>query len=107
MKNFKGFGDWIEIFRGGKQVDSAGNEHDGDQLVDQAVSSFKASEHEPPLVIGHPAENGPAYGWVKELRAELQNGAKILLAKFGEVVPEFEELVRAGRYKKRSASFSP
>jgi hypothetical protein len=105
MTEFKGFGDWIQIFKGGKQVDSTGAEHDGDALIDKAVASFNASEHEPPVVVGHPKDNAPAFGWVEGLRAEVKDGAKVLLAKFKEVVPEFEELVKAGRYKKRSAAF--
>jgi hypothetical protein len=107
MKVFKGFEDFVEIFRGGKQLDSAGKEHDGDDLIDKAVASFNAAHHEPPVVAGHPKDNGPAYGWTKELKAEVIDGTKVLLAKFGDVMPEFEELVRAGRYKKRSASFYP
>ncbi|MBF0531033.1 MAG: hypothetical protein HQK55_17555, partial [Deltaproteobacteria bacterium] len=54
---FVGFDDWIEIFRGGSQVDSAGRSHNGDELIDQAVAGFNAVQHEPPVVIGHPAEN--------------------------------------------------
>ncbi len=50
MKNFKGFDDWIEIFRGGKQIDGSGREHDGDALIDRAVKTFNAAAHEPPLV---------------------------------------------------------
>jgi hypothetical protein len=102
---FKGFGDWVEIFRGGKQVDSKGREHDGDAMIDRAVASFDAGKHEPPLVLGHPADNGPAFGWVEELKAATRDGAKVLLAKFRQVAPEFEEQVRAGRWKKRSAAF--
>ncbi|MBU0945515.1 MAG: hypothetical protein KJ804_09115 [Proteobacteria bacterium] len=106
-KEFKGFDDYVEIFRGGKQVDSSGNSHDGDTMIDQAVASFQAETHQPPLVVGHPKDNEPAYGWVKGLQTKTVNGVKTLLAKFEEVVPEFEELVAAGRYKKRSASFYP
>jgi hypothetical protein len=108
MPNFKGFEDWVEIFRGGKQVDSTGREHDGDAMIDKAVGAFSAEKHEPPLVVGHPKDNGPAYGWTEALKSVVQlDGTKILMAKFKGVAPEFEELVRAGRYKKRSAAFYP
>jgi len=107
-KEFKGFGDWIQIFKGGKQVDSTGAEHDGDALIAQAVASFNAAEHEPPLVVGHPKDNSPAYGWIAELKAEhLPSVGNVLFAKFKDVAQEFEELLRAGRYKKRSAAFYP
>lgn len=107
MSRFKGFDGWVEIFKGGKQVDSSGTEHDGDAIIDRAVSSFNAGEHEPPLVVGHPKDNAPAFGWARELKKEAMDGTNVLLAKFGDVVPEFEQLVQAGRYKKRSAAFYP
>jgi len=105
--NFKGFDDWIPIFRGGKQVDSTGNEHDGDALIEKAVSTFDAKEHEPPAVVGHPKDNDPAFGWVKQLKKEVKSGIKTLYARFKDVVPEFAKAVAEGLYKKRSASFYP
>lgn len=108
MPKFKGFDDFIEIFRGGRQVDSAGVEHDGNAIIDTAVAAFSAAKHEPPLVVGHPKDNSPAFGWTEALKSVVQlDGTKVLLAKFKEVAPEFEELVKAGRYKKRSAAFYP
>ena len=35
MFDFKGFDDWIPIFRGGRQTDSLGREHDGDEEEDE------------------------------------------------------------------------
>lgn len=105
--NFKGFDDWIEIFRGGRQIDSEGREHDGDELIEKAVSTFDPRTHEPPLVIGHPRENAPAYGWVEGLATTVRDGAKVLLARFKQVVPEFVRMVEQGLFKKRSASFYP
>lgn len=107
MSEFKGFGDWIEIFKGGRQVDSSGVQHDGDALIDTAVATFNASEHEPPVVVGHPKDNAPAFGWVKGLKADVVDGVKRLFMLAGDVVPEFEDLVKGGRYKKRSAAFYP
>ena len=104
---FKGFGDWIEIFRGGKQVDSQGREHDGDALIDRAVATFDRAKHEPPVVVGHPVDDSPAFGWVEGLRTAVEDGVKVLLARFRQVVPEFAALVEKGVYKKRSASFYP
>lgn len=107
MFEFKGFDDWVEIFRSGRQIDSAGCAHDGEGLIDQAVSSFNKNAHEPPLTVGHPRDNSPAFGWVEGLRKVAKNGANVLQAKFRQVVPEFEKAVKQGRYKKRSASFYP
>jgi len=100
--------EWIEIFKGGQQIDSAGFTHDDcDVIIDNAVKNFNIKNHEPPIVIGHPKENEPAWGWVSELKSDVRDGVKILLAKLKDVVPEFEELIRKGLYRKRSASFYP
>jgi hypothetical protein len=105
--DFAGFADWVEIFAGGKQTDSAGNVHDGDALIEKAVSTFDPQYHEPPAVVGHPAHDAPAYGWVEGLKVGVKDGVKRLYAKFKQVVPEFEDLVMSGKIKKRSASFYP
>lgn len=94
---------WIPIFKGGKQMDSAGREHDGDELINNAVKTFNAAEHEPPAVIGHPADNAPAWGWVQELKRE----GDMLMARFKDLAPEFKDMVNKGMFKKRSASFYP
>ncbi len=98
-----GFEDWVPIFRGGRQIDSAGRVHDGAALIDSAVAKFNAAEHEPPAVIGHPKDNAPAWGWVEGLKKE----GNLLLAKFRQVQPEFADMVRKGLFKKRSAAFYP
>lgn len=100
---FRGFGDWVEIFRGGKQMDSKGQEHDGDALIEKALATFDPAYHEPPAVIGHPKEDAPAYGWVQELKKI----GDTLHARFKQVVPEFEDAVKSGLFKKRSAAFYP
>jgi hypothetical protein len=112
MKDFAGFEDYIPIFQGGKQTDSQGIEHDGDELIEKAVASFSPAEHEPPVVVGHPKDNSPAFGWVesiKKVARQLKDGTtvNVLMAKFKDVVPEFASAVQQGLYKKRSASFYP
>lgn len=101
MPGSKGFNNWIEIFKGGKQIDSEGREHNGDELIKKAVETFDPAYHEPPVVIGHPKENAPAFGWVEALKEE---GGK-LYAKFKDAVPEFVDMVKRGLFKKRSAQF--
>ncbi len=103
MKSFKGFDDWIAIFKGGNQIDSNGHEHDGDDLISKALKTFDLQEHEPPICVGHPSDNAPAFGWVRDLKRK----GDILYAKIKSVVPEFEDAVKQGLYKKRSASFYP
>ena len=101
--NKKLLNQWVAIFKGGNQTDSSGRSHDGSALIDKAVASFNAADHEPPLVIGHPNENAPAWGWVSELKRD----GDTLLAKFKNVQADFADLVEQGMYKKRSASFYP
>ena len=94
---------WVEIFKGGKQTDSAGFEHDGESLIESAVKSFNPQYHEPPVCIGHPADNKPAWGWIAGLKAE--NGS--LFAQLKDVQPEFETMLQRKMFKKRSAAFYP
>ena len=71
---------WVEIFKGGKQKDKKGLEHDGDQIIEAALSSFDASKHMPPLVLGRPTHSSPAYGWVHGLKQGFKDGVKTLMA---------------------------
>jgi len=96
---FKGFDDWIEIFKAGTHTDSAGRTWTfGAADLDRIVAGYDPAVHEAPLVVGHPRDNAPAYGWV----GGLKRAGDTLLAKFTGVAPEFEDLVRQGRFKKRS-----
>ena len=104
---FKGFDDWIEIFEGGTQIDSKGRSHDGDAVIDLALKTFDPSYHEPPLTKGHPEHDAPSFGWVNDLKKGTHNGINTLLMKTKDVVSDFEDMVKTGRYKKRSASFYP
>lgn len=95
---------WIEIFRTGKHTDSKGRERVWTEAdLDKTVALYNPQNHEAPVVIGHPTSNGPAFGWVEQLK---RVGGK-LMAKFKQVQPEFSEWVDKGLYKKRSASFYP
>lgn len=99
---------WIEIFIGGQQRDSKKQIHDGDKLIDDAVAKFNAAHFKPPITIGHSdGDKAPAYGWIGGLKTEIKNGVKTLLAKCEDVMPEFAEIVRAGRYRNKSAAFYP
>ena len=92
----------IHIFKAGKHVCSAGTaiEFTEDHLK-AAAAAYDPAVHEAPIVIGHPAHNGPAYGWVGSLAEKAGN----LHASPRDLAPEFEELVVAGRFRKVSASF--
>lgn len=99
--DFFGKNQWVEVFRAGSQTSSSGytKEWTKEDLED-IVKKYDAKNHEAPLVIGHPKDNDPAYGWVEGLKTD----GKILYAKFKQVVPEFIEAVKKGLFKKRSIS---
>ena len=98
-------GQEIEIFKAGNHVASDGRAREFSVAVVAAMAAvYSPARHEAPLTLGHPADNLPAYGWAKSLRAT-DDGRLMMLA--GDVTPEFSEAVKAGRYKKRSASFYP
>jgi len=97
-------GQWVEVFRAGTQTSSSGytKEWTEDDL-NTIVKNYDSKKHEAPLVIGHPADNDPAYGWVEDLKTD----GKILLAKFKQVANGMKEAVKDGLFKKRSISLYP
>jgi hypothetical protein len=92
----------FSIFKPGKHTASDGATLDfSEETISGLVSSYDPSVHEAPIVVGHPRDNGPAYGWVKSL--SFSDGE--LFAEPAQLDPSFAEMVEAGRFKKRSASF--
>jgi hypothetical protein len=91
-------GQWIEVFRSGDYGEK-GNYTNAD--IDRMIASYNPANHEVPLVIGHPEHDKPAVGWVESLKRM----GDVMLAKLKQVAPEFEQMVRQGRFKKRSISF--
>ena len=92
----------IPIFRAGVQTAADGSTCEFSAADLQAVvDAYDPALHEAPLCVGHPRDNLPAYGWVKGL--EFADGE--LRAVPDQVDPAFAEMVNAGRFKKRSASF--
>jgi hypothetical protein len=73
-----------------------------DQDLDRLVADYDPARHEAPLVIGNPAENAPAYGWVESLKRT----GSTLVARLHQVAPAFADLVTAGHFKKRLVSLS-
>ncbi|MGB8508412.1 MAG: hypothetical protein WCD76_08400 [Pyrinomonadaceae bacterium] len=95
-------GQWVDIFSVGNHTDDSGTPREIDlTFLEQTAANFLPDQHEPPAVIGHPKTDAPAYGWTCALRV---NG-DMLQARFCDVDPAFEQLVREGKFKKRSASF--
>lgn len=92
----------VPIFKPGRHTAANGVtlEFSEEQLA-ASIAAYDPKVHEAPLVIGHPKDNGPAYGWVSAL--SFAEGE--VVAEVDQVNPEFAELVKAGAFKKRSASF--
>lgn len=98
-------GAWIEIFRAGNHISDSGESYDfTPNDISGMASCYKPDLREAPLTLGHPKNDLPAYGWVKELQAP---GDGTLLMKASHVDPQFAQMVQERRFKKRSASFYP
>lgn len=97
-------GQWIEIFKTGTHTDGHGRTKTYTEAdLDRIVRTYDPNMHEAPIVIGHPKDNAPAYGWV----GGLKRVGQVLLFKARQVIPEFAEMVRSGLFKKRSISLYP
>ncbi len=92
----------INIFKTGMHTSSNGATLNfSEDKLQGSAESYSPSVHEAPIVIGHPKDNGPAYGWVKSM--EFSEGS--LDAIPDQVNEDFAEMVKKGSFKKVSASF--
>ncbi len=92
----------IEIFRAGKHTTAAGEALTfAEADLAATAAAYDPKIHEAPIVVGHPQQDAPAYGWIAGLAA----GGSSLQATPSQVDPAFAELVEEGRFKKVSASF--
>jgi hypothetical protein len=94
----------LEIFKSGSHTAMSGETIPfSDADIAAMAAAYDPALHEAPAVVGHPANDAPAYGWVKGLHAE--GGS--LTAELDQTDPQFVALVKAGRFKKLSAAFYP
>ena len=92
----------LHIFRGGNTIDGHGTQVTFDaKTIAQIAANYNAKTHEAPIVIGHPTDNAPAYGWVRRLVAKGLD----LYAEPDQLNPDFKNAVASGAYKKISSSF--
>ncbi len=90
----------------GQHTDTSGQSLNATaDFIRAVVDSYNPKNHEAPAVIGHPQNNHPAYGWVESLSFDETKG--VLYATFKQLEEKFVKLLKAGRFKKRSASFYP
>jgi len=94
----------IHIFRAGSHTAMQGQTISfGEADLAASAAAYDPAKHEAPIVVGHPAADAPAYGWVQSLAVDGGD----LTAMPRQVDPAFAEAVKVGRYKKVSASFYP
>lgn len=92
------------IFRKGRHTASSGATLDfGEEALRAAVAAYDPTLHEAPIVVGHPKDNAPAYGWVGSMSFSEDTGE--IEVDPAQVDADFAEMVSAGRFKKRSASW--
>ncbi|MEW5821121.1 MAG: hypothetical protein AB1782_13090 [Cyanobacteriota bacterium] len=93
-----------EVFKTGYHTDASGKQrYWSTKELDTIADKYNQSTHEAPVVIGHPTNNAPAYGWVESLKRE----GNVLMATFKQLQSEFIDCVNKGLYKKRSISLYP
>ena len=102
--DFKGFDDWIEIFKAGTQTDSKGRTRTFTQAdLDQVVANHDP-DHPAPHVVTHNESYSPfAFGQA----AELRRVGDVLQVKSQKVNPDFEKLVEIGALYERSVRLRP
>lgn len=95
---------WFEIFKTGTHTASSGATRSWSEAdLDKMVAGYNAADNPAPLVVGHPKTNAPAYGWVEQLK---RVGDR-LLALPRQVEESFSNMVKEGRFPKRSISVNP
>ncbi|MFV0411476.1 MAG: hypothetical protein ACK5LJ_17790 [Paracoccus sp. (in: a-proteobacteria)] len=97
----------IEVFRPGTFTPMEGAPLTFSAADLRAIADAYDSKATPaPIVVGHPAIDAPAYGWIDSI--DYDAGAERLVANLRDIDPAFAELVKAGRFRKVSMSyFSP
>ena len=97
----------FEIFKTGSHTSDKGvtKDYSLDDL-NFIATNYNPSEDEAPIVIGHPEDNDPAFGWVSSLSVS-QDGKLLAEAPDDKLHPEFLSALKEGRYKKRSISLTP
>ena len=97
----------FEIFKTGTHTSDKGIQKDYSlDDLNFIAQSYKPDEDEAPIVIGHPIDNSPAYGWVSSLEVT-EDGKLVADAPDEKLHPDFLSAVQEGIYKKRSISLTP
>ena len=97
----------FEIFKIGSHTSDKGitKDYSLDDL-NFIAESYKPGEDEAPIVIGHPADNSPAFGWISSLEVT-EDGKLFADAPDDKIQSDFLTALKQGTYKKRSISLTP
>lgn len=92
----------IEVLKPGTYWDANGNRVDVTAAdVAELAGAYDPDLLDSPAVVGHPKQNHPAYGWMRNLRVD----GDVLLCDLIDVDPEFADSIKAKRYKHRSLAY--
>lgn len=92
----------FQCFRAGKQVASDGRELEFSEAdLAASVKAYDPAKSKAPIVIGHPKQSAPAYGWIDSMSTD----GDLMYATGDDVMPEFAEMVKDKRFAHRSISF--
>lgn len=96
----------IPFFRAGTHTDNQGRQVEfTEAALAAAIAGYDPALHRAPIVIGHPKDNGPAFGWVESIVRNAKGEAAAVPAQLNN---DFAEGVAAGTWYPRSASwYSP
>ena len=97
----------FEIFKTGTHTSDKGVTKDYSlEDLNFIADSYNPDEDEAPIVIGHPVDNSPAFGWISSLDVTA-DGKLVADAPDDKLQPDFLNLLKQGTYKKRSISLTP
>lgn len=88
----------LEIFKVGTHTSSNGITKN--YTLDDLNQIITNHSEPTPIVVGHPKDNSPAFGWIKSLFLKGES----LFAEASDIVPEFLDLLKQKIYKNRSVS---
>ncbi len=97
---FSALDGWFDVFRAGTHTDMRGSKNSFDAATLDGIVSNYADQDPVPVVVGHPEDDAPAYGWVDRIR---RVGDR-LQARLRDIAPAFREAVEEGRYAGRSVA---
>lgn len=97
MRGMKPF----EIFRAGNHTSTQGKSLSFSEADLAAIAaSYDPAVHHAPIVVGHPKQNGPAFGWIKAIEVKGDR----LVAVPEDLDATFAEMVKDKKYRKVSAA---